>query len=157
MTGPDPAAPGDAAAPDGTAPDEHPAKESSADETEEHDQPQDAWAARRDLVDHSPRTMKVGTHAAFGGGYVAGDQHGVSGGRVTGDVVMGSKTVHHWTFPGLSTAASASGRSRPPPSPGSPPPSSPPTTPSATWSNGCAGSVCWCCPAPDSPAAARPP
>ncbi|MFC9829835.1 hypothetical protein ACFVI5_20925 [Streptomyces albogriseolus] len=109
MTGPDPAAPGDATAPDGTAPDEHPAKESSAEETEEHDQPQDAWAARRDLVDHSPRTMKVGSHAAFGGGYVAGDQHGVSGGRVTGDVVMGSKTVHHWTFPGLSTAASASG------------------------------------------------
>ncbi|XMA38238.1 hypothetical protein O1157_20920 [Streptomyces albogriseolus] len=29
---------------------------------------------------------------SFGGGYVAGDQHGVSGGQVTGDVVMGSKT-----------------------------------------------------------------
>jgi hypothetical protein len=28
----------------------------------------------------------------FGGGYTAGDQHGVSGGRVTGDVVMGGKT-----------------------------------------------------------------
>ncbi len=53
--------------------------------------------------------MKVGSHAGFGGSLVAGDQHGVSGGRVTGDVVMGSKTVHHWTFPGLSTAASAAG------------------------------------------------
>ncbi len=29
---------------------------------------------------------------SFGGSYVAGDQHGVSGGRVTGDVVMGGKT-----------------------------------------------------------------
>jgi hypothetical protein len=28
----------------------------------------------------------------FGGGYTAGDQHGVSGGQVTGDVVMGGKT-----------------------------------------------------------------
>jgi hypothetical protein len=28
----------------------------------------------------------------FGGGYTAGDQHGVSGGRGTGDVVMGGKT-----------------------------------------------------------------
>ncbi|PNV33227.1 hypothetical protein C1708_13540 [Streptomyces sp. DH-12] len=115
MTGHDPAGPGagggpgDAPAPDGSAPEELPSKESADEEPEEHDQPQKAWAARRDLVDHSPRTMKVGSHAAFGGGFVAGDQHGVSGGRVTGDVVMGSKTVHHWTFPGLSTAASASG------------------------------------------------
>ncbi|MGC3003232.1 hypothetical protein ACPF8X_33885, partial [Streptomyces sp. G35A] len=28
----------------------------------------------------------------FGGGYTVGDQHGVSGGQVTGDVVMGGKT-----------------------------------------------------------------
>lgn len=34
-------------------------------------------------------------HASFGGGYVAGDQHGVSGGQVTGDVVMGGKTTGH--------------------------------------------------------------
>ncbi|MEV8549678.1 hypothetical protein AB0L04_07535 [Streptomyces glaucescens] len=32
-----------------------------------------------------------GGSVSFGGGYVAGDQHGVSGGRVTGDVVMGGK------------------------------------------------------------------
>ncbi|KOV65422.1 hypothetical protein ADL00_19900 [Streptomyces sp. AS58] len=32
-----------------------------------------------------------GGTVSFGGGYVAGDQHGVSGGRVTGDVVMGGK------------------------------------------------------------------
>ncbi|MET8789649.1 hypothetical protein [Streptomyces pseudogriseolus] len=106
-----PGAGGPAAAPaaDGAARDGRSAEKPAAEEAEERDQPQAAWAARRDLVDHSPRTMKVGSHAGFGGGLVAGDQHGVSGGRVTGDVVMGSKTVHHWTFPGLSTAASAAG------------------------------------------------
>ncbi|MGA5118597.1 hypothetical protein [Streptomyces pseudogriseolus] len=104
--GPGGGGPAAAPAPDGTAPD---AEKPAAEEAEERDQPQAAWAARRDLVDHSPRTMKVGSHAGFGGSLVAGDQHGVSGGRVTGDVVMGSKTVHHWTFPGLSTAASAAG------------------------------------------------
>ncbi|MDT0402410.1 hypothetical protein [Streptomyces edwardsiae] len=112
MSGQEPPAgsgPGAVAAPGEAAPDEAAPKDGSAEETEERDQPQNAWAARRDLVDHSPRTMKVGAHSRFGGGYTAGDQHGVSGGRVTGDVVMGSKTVHHWSFPGLSTAASASG------------------------------------------------
>lgn len=107
--GPGAAGPTAAPAPDGAAPDEHPQEKPAAEESEERDQPQNAWSARRDLVDHSPRTMKVGSHTSFGGGLVSGDQHGVSGGRVTGDVVMGSKTVHHWTFPGLSTAASASG------------------------------------------------
>ncbi|MEZ3177387.1 hypothetical protein KYY02_01275 [Streptomyces pimonensis] len=34
----------------------------------------------------------TGGTMSFGGGYVAGDQHGVSGGHVTGDVVMGSNT-----------------------------------------------------------------
>ncbi|MGW4107194.1 hypothetical protein ACWEGV_29895, partial [Streptomyces sp. NPDC004976] len=33
-----------------------------------------------------------GGTVSFGGGYVAGDQHGVSGAQVTGDVVMGGKT-----------------------------------------------------------------
>lgn len=100
--------PGSGPPPGEPAPDEAP-RDGSAEESEERDQPQDAWAARRDLLDHSPRTMKVGTRSRFGGGYTEGDQHGVSGGRVTGDVVMGTKTVHHWSFPGLSTAASASG------------------------------------------------
>ncbi|WP_414719567.1 hypothetical protein [Streptomyces sp.] len=35
----------------------------------------------------------TGGSVSFGGGYVAGDQHGVSGGRSTGDVVMGGKHV----------------------------------------------------------------
>ncbi|GGL74416.1 hypothetical protein GCM10010129_17720 [Streptomyces fumigatiscleroticus] len=80
-------------------------KDGAAEEAEERDQPQNAWAARRDLVDHSPRTMNVGARTRFGGSLVGGDQHGVSGGRVTGDVIMGSKTeVHHWTFSGFPRA-----------------------------------------------------
>ncbi|MFD3628945.1 hypothetical protein [Streptomyces sp. NPDC058698] len=106
--GPGGGGPAGPSGPGETAPDETP-KDGAAEESEERDQPQDAWAARRDLVDHSPRTMRVGSRSGFGGGYTEGDQHGVSGGRVTGDVVMGSKTVHHWSIPGLSTAASASG------------------------------------------------
>ncbi|WP_019072304.1 hypothetical protein [Streptomyces hokutonensis] len=76
---------------------------------EEHDQPQTAWAARRDLIDHSPRSMHVGDRSRFGGSLVGHDQHGVSGGRVTGDVIMGSKTEIHYAIPGLSAPASASG------------------------------------------------
>ena len=76
---------------------------------EEHDQPQDAWSARRDLVDHSPKAMGVGANARFGGSLVAGDQHGVSGGLVAGDVIMGSKTeVYHFGF-GISAAGHGSG------------------------------------------------
>ncbi|WP_262063993.1 hypothetical protein [Streptomyces sp. STR69] len=79
------------------------------DDAEERDQPQTAWAARRDLIDHSPRSMHVGDRSRFGGGLVGHDQHGVSGGRVTGDVIMGSKTEIHYAIPGLSAPASASG------------------------------------------------
>ncbi|MFF4837062.1 hypothetical protein [Streptomyces sp. NPDC001315] len=99
----------------GNAPDPKQA-ESAADETqptgeatEERDQPQNAWSARRDLVDHSPRTMNVGDRARFGGSLVGHDQHGVSGGRVAGDVIMGSKTEIHYAIPGISAPASASG------------------------------------------------
>jgi hypothetical protein len=98
---------GSASEPGEPAPDES-RKDDGTEESGERDQPQNAWSARRDLVDHSPRTMNVGARTRFGGGYTAGDQHGVSGGRVTGDVIMGSKTeIHHWSFPGLSAAATA--------------------------------------------------
>ena len=84
-----------------------------AEGSEDREQAQTAWSARRDLIDHSPRTMNVGDRSRFGGGLVGGDQHGVSGGRVTGDVIMGSKTeIHQWAISGFaapSTAASASG------------------------------------------------
>ncbi|MGW2225420.1 hypothetical protein [Streptomyces formicae] len=72
----------------------------------EQDQPQEAWSARRDLVDHSPKAMGVGSNARFGGSLVAGDQHGVSGGRVAGDLIMGSKTVYHF---GVSATSHGSG------------------------------------------------
>ncbi|XUL88645.1 hypothetical protein ACQ86D_19995 [Streptomyces galilaeus] len=85
------------------------APQGGGDDDEERDQPQTAWAARRDLIDHSPRSMHVGDRSRFGGGLVGHDQHGVSGGRVTGDVIMGSKTEIHYAIPGLSAPASASG------------------------------------------------
>ena len=80
----------------------------NADESpEEHDQPQNAWAARRDLLQHTPRTLKAGADARFGGSMVGGDQHGVSGGHVAGDVIMGSKT-EIYQF-GVSAVTHASG------------------------------------------------
>ncbi|MDX3454341.1 hypothetical protein PV396_20745 [Streptomyces sp. ME02-8801-2C] len=87
------------------------AKESEgAEGSEEQERPQTAWSARRDLIHHSPRSMNVGDRARFGGSLVGGDQHGVSGGRVTGDVIMGTKTeIHQWSMPGFSAPSTASG------------------------------------------------
>ncbi|NYV73156.1 hypothetical protein [Streptomyces sp. UH6] len=74
--------------------------------SEEQELPQNAWSARQDLFDHSPRSLKLGSHARFGGGMAGQDQHGVSGGQVTGDVIMGSKTeIHHWSRPATSNAS----------------------------------------------------
>ncbi|SUP62094.1 hypothetical protein [Streptomyces griseus] len=64
---------------------------------EERDRPQDAWSARRDLHAHAPEAMRLGDGARFGGSLVTGDQHGMSGGYLTGDLVMGSKT-EVWNF-----------------------------------------------------------
>ncbi|MFE1879894.1 hypothetical protein [Streptomyces diastatochromogenes] len=97
--------------PEPAAADEHRPADGAADpdESEERDQPQDAWSARRDLVDHSPRIMNVGARARFSGGLLGGDQHGgISGGHFTGDVILGGKTeVYRFSAPG--TAALASG------------------------------------------------
>ncbi|MGV9561947.1 hypothetical protein [Streptomyces sp. NPDC003480] len=70
--------------------------------SEERDQPQNAWSARRDLVDHSPRSMNVGARARFSGGLLGGDQHGgISGGHFSGDVFLGGKTeIYHLAAPG---------------------------------------------------------
>ncbi|MBX7547196.1 hypothetical protein ABZX95_18695 [Streptomyces sp. NPDC004232] len=78
------------------------------DAAEERDQPQDAWSARRDLVDHSPRSMNVGARARFSGGLLGGDQHGgISGGHFSGDVFLGGKTeVYRFGGPGTATPAS---------------------------------------------------
>ncbi|MFI2204099.1 hypothetical protein ACH47Z_25610 [Streptomyces sp. NPDC020192] len=100
-----------AAPPSEPAPDEPRPGDGTTDpgEDEERDQPQKAWSARRDLVDHSPRSMNVGARARFSGGLLGGDQHGgISGGHFTGDVFLGSKTeVYQLAVP--SAAAPASG------------------------------------------------
>ncbi|WP_019359037.1 hypothetical protein [Streptomyces sp. AA1529] len=54
------------------------------------DRPQDPWAARRELYEHVPK--------AVSGSLVGGAQTGVSGGSVTGDVVLGTKVEHHYRF-----------------------------------------------------------
>ncbi|WP_326665492.1 hypothetical protein [Streptomyces canus] len=49
---------------------------------------------REDHEESAPRSRPASVdlgNASFGGGYVAGDQHGVSGGKVKGDVTMGSR------------------------------------------------------------------
>ncbi|MGW1157165.1 hypothetical protein ACWD5Q_23485 [Streptomyces sp. NPDC002513] len=93
--------PGDPGPADGTG---HDDEEGS----EERDQPQNAWSARRDLVDHSPRSMNVGARARFSGGLLGGDQHGgISGGHFSGDVFLGSKTeIYQLAVPGSTAAAS---------------------------------------------------
>ncbi|MFE9405333.1 hypothetical protein ACFYNY_26965 [Streptomyces sp. NPDC006530] len=81
------AAPADVEKPDDEAAE---GQEDAAEEQPE--QPQKAWAARRDLYDHAPRTMR------FGGGSIGGDNHGVSTGPVARDVIMGSKTEIIYQF-----------------------------------------------------------
>ncbi|MFI0166788.1 hypothetical protein [Streptomyces sp. NPDC017095] len=108
---PDPGSPaGPAAEPaPGEAPaEQHPAAD-AGEENEERDQPQDPWAARRDLADHSPRTMNIGARTRFGGGTVHGDQNNLAGNQITGDVFLGGKTEIHWSLAGLSGAAAVSG------------------------------------------------
>ncbi|MEU6664640.1 hypothetical protein, partial [Streptomyces sp. NPDC046727] len=54
-------------------------------------------------------SMSIGARARFGGGTVGGDQNNVTGNQVDGDVIMGTKTVYHFSIPGLATSASVSG------------------------------------------------
>ncbi|MFI1766744.1 hypothetical protein ACH41H_32470 [Streptomyces sp. NPDC020800] len=103
----------------GAAPEQVPADSAPADDTDrngpdeesgEHEQPQTAWAARRDLVDHSHPSMRIGARARIGGGTVGGDQNNVTGNQVTGDVIMGAKTeVYQFSWPGSGMSAPASG------------------------------------------------
>ncbi|MFE2150429.1 hypothetical protein ACFXAO_10385 [Streptomyces lavendulae] len=60
-----------------------------AEEETEH-----AWDSRRDLYRHSPGFM-LGHSGRIGGSLVGGDQHGVSGGQVTGDVILGGSKVEY--------------------------------------------------------------
>jgi hypothetical protein len=98
-------APGEAATGDQTT------AGSAGEESEERDQPQNAWSAQRDLIDHSPRTMRIGARARFGGSYFGGGQNiGGDQNNVTGDVFMGGKTeIHQWSLSGHSGAGATSG------------------------------------------------
>jgi hypothetical protein len=68
-----------------------------AGEKEENDTPQDPWAARRELIKHVP--------TALGGSLVGGNQTGISGGSLVGDVVLGTKIEQNFRF-GASSQAS---------------------------------------------------
>ncbi|OKK10815.1 hypothetical protein [Streptomyces sp. CB02400] len=70
---------------------DRPAPAASAPEAGPH-QNRPAPAGHRGAPAPGPVLDISGGTVSFGGGYVAGDQHGVSGGQVTGDVVMGGKT-----------------------------------------------------------------
>ncbi|GGY94783.1 hypothetical protein [Streptomyces nitrosporeus] len=71
--------------------------ESTADVAGEHadaEEEEHAWDSRRGLYRHSPGIM-LGRSARLGGSLVGGDQHGVSGGQVTGDVILGGSKVEY--------------------------------------------------------------
>ncbi|WP_175411716.1 hypothetical protein [Streptomyces sp. TRM64462] len=76
--------------PDGTS-DTTTGAEESADA---EDETEHAWDSRRDLYRHIPGIM-LGHSARTGGSLVGGDQHGVSGGHVYGDVILGGSKVEY--------------------------------------------------------------
>ncbi|MFG2313622.1 hypothetical protein [Streptomyces tendae] len=105
MTGPAPAP-----APVGAAPhDPRPGAEDT-DPSDEREQSQEARAAQRELVAHTPGFILDGSHS-IGGSLVGGAQHGVSGGSAR-DVYMGRTEIRqeiHQYGP-ASPAVPASGR-----------------------------------------------
>ncbi|MFF8771508.1 hypothetical protein [Kitasatospora sp. NPDC015120] len=74
------------------------------------EQPQSAWEAARELLEHVPETFAsqgyffAGGSPRFGGDLVGGDQHTVSGGQVHGDVVTGHKTTIYQIDYGIGSA-----------------------------------------------------
>ena len=65
----------------------------------EPDKPQNARAARRELVDHMPEFI-AGIAPTFGGSRIQGDQHGIAGGVYHGRVHLGDiHEVHHHGSP----------------------------------------------------------
>ncbi|WP_329028341.1 hypothetical protein [Streptomyces sp. NBC_01423] len=71
------------------------------------DRPQDAWAARRDLEDHAPRSMAFGAETRLAGGVLGGVNHGIGGGFFHGDVHVDARTHVHYGFGSLSAAHSS--------------------------------------------------
>ncbi|WP_405750645.1 hypothetical protein OHA19_16545 [Streptomyces sp. NBC_00012] len=74
---------------------------------EESDLPQPAWAARRDLESHTPRTMGFGDGTQVGGGIFGGINHGIGGGTFYGDVLVDRTEIVYQV--GASSALHASG------------------------------------------------
>ncbi|MGF1235776.1 hypothetical protein ACQSME_00755 [Streptomyces sp. 2-6] len=111
MTGPEAAQPPHdtpPAAGPGPGPGQRPAPGAPGPEEERTEElPQEARAAQRELFAHTPGFI-LGDSAAFGGSLVGGAQHGVSGGRVDGDVYLGGRTEHHYHGP-ADAAAHATG------------------------------------------------
>lgn len=71
------------------------------------DRPQEAWAARRDLEDHVPRTMAFGAETRLAGGVLGGVNHGIGGGLFHGDVHVDARTHVHYGFGSMSAARSS--------------------------------------------------
>ncbi|QJS10504.1 hypothetical protein HKX69_14095 [Streptomyces argyrophyllae] len=69
---------------------------------------EEARAAQRELVAHTPGFFLDGD-ARFGGSLVGGAQHGVSGGRVDGDVYLGGRTETHHHYGPAGATPDASG------------------------------------------------
>ncbi|MFB7914128.1 hypothetical protein [Streptomyces sp. NPDC056061] len=90
-------------------PEGHQTEEKSAG-TEETDQPQPAWAARRDLESHTPRTMGFGDGSQIGGGVLGGTNHGIGGGTFYGDVLQRTEIIYQF---GASFARHTSGEIAP--------------------------------------------
>ncbi|MFD5636802.1 hypothetical protein ACFWJM_22075 [Streptomyces sp. NPDC127077] len=102
--GPDDVPPPDPPWTPGPHPD--PAADPGADEPEEDTQ--EARAAQRELVAHTPGFI-FSEAASFGGSLVAGAQHGVSAGGSARDVFLGGKTEIHHHGTGSASQAYASG------------------------------------------------
>ncbi|WP_438316446.1 hypothetical protein ACSHWO_29250 [Streptomyces sp. HUAS TT3] len=82
------------ASPTPEAPGETGAVAEELSEIEAEAESEHAWDSRRDLYRHSPGIM-LGHSARIGGSLIGGDQHGVSGGHVTGDVILGGSKVEY--------------------------------------------------------------
>ncbi|MFF9560066.1 hypothetical protein ACF1DY_30150 [Streptomyces albus] len=86
------------------------AEEKAAEEAGEEgadERAQNAWESRKDLRRHSPAFM-LGDSARLGGSLIGGSQHGVSGGHVDGDVVLGDKTeIYQLRFGSAGTPSSS--------------------------------------------------
>jgi hypothetical protein len=75
--------------------DDDPRSRADVDPEPEAEGTQEARAAQRELFAHTPGFF-LGDETRIGGSLVGGAQHGVSGGRVDGDVYLGGRTeIHH--------------------------------------------------------------